>query len=300
MDVERGKARNELLAIAQAKLAVTTEEDTDQPHPENGLHIDEVTKCIISFCTREYDFTVSSGQLSVHTSEPDWGRLFMHARPQKWGLPIETACWTPSGNICQVPVVSVSSETGTSAPYANDSAFTICPDFNVYHQLAFLFAGSTFQSWNSLGDSIILWNLAETQGRPLSMNARRILASGLEEVTADVAASMTRYAQQRSNWTITGQAGLVESYVHVHWPWLVLPALLLGAGTVLLGCTIVINRAGRLELWKSSIFPLLIHGLDTASIARSADIGTVSQMDKLAQETQARLQDLGNGRLVLK
>ncbi|KAL2785432.1 hypothetical protein BJX66DRAFT_343071 [Aspergillus keveii] len=281
MDVERGKARNELLAIAQAKLAVTTEEDTDQPHPENGLHIDEVTN---------YQYILPSPIGDGYSCTPN---------PKKWGLPIETACWTPSGNICQVPVVSVSSETGTSAPYANDSAFTICPDFNVYRQLAFLFAGSTFQSWNSLGDNITLWNLAETQGRPLSMNARRILASGLEEVTADVAAFMTKYAQQRSNWTITGQAGLVESYVHVHWTWLVLPALLLGAGTVLLGCTIVINRAGRLELWKSSIFPLLFHGLDTASIARSADIGTVSQMDKLAQETQARLQDLGNGRLVL-
>jgi hypothetical protein len=161
MAVERGQPRNEVLAIAHAKLAVSTEGDTDLPHSENGLKIRQVTKCAISFCTREYDVTVSSGELLVHNSEPDWGRVFTHAEPQEWGLPIETTCWTPTSTAGQVPVIPVSSEMQTPAQYANDSAFTLCPDFNAYHQLPFLFAGSTFQSWDSLGDSLTLWNLTD-------------------------------------------------------------------------------------------------------------------------------------------
>jgi hypothetical protein len=71
MAVDRGPARNELLGIAHAKLGVATRSTVDQSHPENGLQVEQVTRCTISFCTREYDLTVSSGELSVHTSDPD-------------------------------------------------------------------------------------------------------------------------------------------------------------------------------------------------------------------------------------
>jgi hypothetical protein len=132
------------------------------------------------------------------------------------------------------------------------------------------------------------------------MNTHRILASGLEAVTADIVASMTKYAHEQSAWTITGKAGRVESYVHADWRWLVLPSLLLVAGMVLLGLTILVNKAERLESWKSPILPLLYHGLDISSGPRPPRADTVSRMDGLAQETEVRLQESGNGRLILQ
>ncbi|KAL3490291.1 hypothetical protein BJX62DRAFT_238269 [Aspergillus germanicus] len=261
MDVERGEPRNELLAIAHAKLGVATRDTMEQPHPENGLDVERVTRCTISFCTRESNLTVTSGE------------LLPSGRRQKIQV---TSLWPSSQKRL----------TSASAQYANDSEFTLCPDFNVYHQLAFLFAGSTFQSWNNLGDNLTLWNRTEPQGRPSSMNIRRVLASGPEDATANIVASMTKYTNQLSNWTLTGEAGRVGSYVHVDWRWLVLPVLLLGAE--------------RLKLWKSSILPLLHHALNTSSGPRSPGADTVTRMDGLAQETQVRLQRSGDGRLVLQ
>ena len=110
----------------------------------------------------------------------------------------------------------------------------------------------------------------------------------------NVASSMTdyiRYAQNTTN--VYGEAFESQTYIVVHWQWLIMPLSLVVCTIILLAASITYNRRRGALLWKSSTLPLLFYGLkdwhsddlghgDLANMEQSAKIlrGRLNKDDK--------------------
>ncbi|KAL4740190.1 hypothetical protein BDV11DRAFT_185934, partial [Aspergillus similis] len=277
-----GTLRNELIAFTHAKLSTDNDHRKSYAHPEDGLRIDNVTKCTISFCSRQYNITVSNGLVSTHVSEPNWVQIFTHeyeigVQGGELNHLEETVCWRSGpGGPDDLPRFWNGSEKYPQ--FVNESTHTICPDPFIYAEFAPAFTGSTTEYW--LQDyNPNFFSFFDTGGEPSSNNVRKLISSGLGEVASNVAASLTKYFLDQTNKTVIGEMKLAESYVAVEWEWLVFPAAFVLFTWGLLVSTILMNKAEGLELWKSSILPLLYHGLKkTQSLAVLAWIPLVQWM----------------------
>ncbi|KAK8209881.1 hypothetical protein IWZ01DRAFT_542657 [Phyllosticta capitalensis] len=83
----------------------------------------------------------------------------------------------------------------------------------------------------------------------------------------NISDAMTRCIQSgRNSEMLTGIALYPEVYVVVRWAWIVLPATLVLLGAIFLALTVMLNSAtsgkSATPLWKSSLVPLLFHGLE--------------------------------------
>lgn len=90
--------KNELLAFAHASLSVNNHRSRGYSHPEDDLRIDNVTKCVISSCSREHNARMSGGIVSIDLSKPDWDEIFTHQYSLREGMSPnsdETVCWKP-------------------------------------------------------------------------------------------------------------------------------------------------------------------------------------------------------------
>ena len=59
-------------------------------------------------------------------------------------------------------------------------------------------------------------------------------SSNISMTMDNIATLMTNYFRDSSNVTVVGKGGEVETYVHVRWLWITLPAFLILAGTLFL------------------------------------------------------------------
>jgi hypothetical protein len=133
----------------------------------------------------------------------------------------------------------------------------------------------------------------------------------LEKAFENLAAALTKLILDYGAVEVTGQAAEPVVYVEVRWVWLMLPAALSCLGTVLLLLTARTTRLQETPLWKSSVFPLLFHGLDKywrreqkecvrEGKATGVEQGTglysvkVSGMLRAARETKVRLKVVGD------
>lgn len=103
-----------------------------------------------------------------------------------------------------------------------------------------------------------------------------------------VALAMTTHLRQLSNLSQNGEAGTLETVIHVKWVWLCLPATLVVSGAICLSITIRESNKHGSHVWKTSAMALLFHGLDT-TIEGAASLGRVSEMDALAKQTPVNL-----------
>jgi hypothetical protein len=62
---------------------------------------------------------------------------------------------------------------------------------------------------------------------------------------------------------VIGSAQRVETYIHVRWPWVILPIIVTTGSGLLLAFTAATSRSKDLVLWKNSILPLIIGRLQT-------------------------------------
>lgn len=93
------------------------------------------------------------------------------------------------------------------------------------------------------------------------------------------------------SFTINGKAFQNETYVHVRWPWIILPLMAVVLSILLLIATAIASRRLRVRLWKSSVLPLLIsrlqidpeHGLD--SLQNMDEVLRVSKRVNVVAET---------------
>ncbi|KAL4882519.1 hypothetical protein BJY04DRAFT_217426 [Aspergillus karnatakaensis] len=278
---------NELVAVAHAELSIDLENSETYENPSTGLRINRVTRCIMSFCSRELNVTITNGILAEKILNRDWGEIFTHEYEAN-GRTTQIPCWKPSDS----KFVHLKRTPGDPeyTQFPDESQFSFCPDLNPYLGLENVFFASMYENWQRVDDRSPPWSFLGSD-----INPPRILKDGLEHITTRVAASLTKYALNRSDHTVIGTMGLPEVYVAVEWRWLIFPAFLLVSTITLLVSTIWVNNAAGLPLWKFSVLPLLYHGLAAYHIPRIPPngLGAVSALDSLAHETEVRLDRYG-------
>ncbi|OJJ34564.1 hypothetical protein ASPWEDRAFT_42551 [Aspergillus wentii DTO 134E9] len=293
--------KNEMTSLAHARLNVTTNKKRPQKHPECALEILNVTRCILSLCTREYNISVSEGIPSMNISQPNWGKIFTynHTPGGSW-YQNETVCWQPGQgatvNVTQLP----GGNTWDRISFANAREFAVCPNTLYYNEIGGGLKGYSTQDWFVRGKSDTEWTFLSSADASTD-NIDKILRMGLGTVTKNVAASMTKYVLENNSTDVAGTVAVSESYVAVDWRWLTLPLLLLLCSIALLISTIWINMKRKLGIWKSSILPMLYHGLEDGMVPDSDDLATVSGMNQAAGKVDARLSFSDKkGRLMLR
>lgn len=100
----------------------------------------------------------------------------------------------------------------------------------------------------------------------------------VDEAMDSMTTSMTDVMRSdTTGFTIPGKAFRDESYIHVRWPWIILPTLAIIFSIMLLIATATITRRFNTMLWKDSVLPLLMFRLQTDS---AEDIESLSKVDE--------------------
>lgn len=116
-----------------------------------------------------------------------------------------------------------------------------------------------------------------------------VLSKGnLSRITDNIALGMTEHIRTGPNSTgFDGVAYQAETYIHVKWPWLVLPVALVVGAAIFLVCSILLNFRQRGVLWKSSSLALLLHSVEgVTGRGFGKDDTPLAGVDALAQKTR--------------
>lgn len=283
---------NPYYVVAHAELALT--EDIMRgtslgPKPLRILGVKKATQCALTPCSRTYNVSVFNGATRVHTSAPNFGEVFFQ--------PPEYDCWKKDKG---TPVNMTHPRYGE---YADTAAMASC-EFGIlryygfpkqlsglaYYSLDYYYAYHTY-STNENGDP-----QANTD------NVQQVISTGLDQVTNKVASSLTKLTLERSNTTVTGTISNTRTFVAVKWQWITLPAAVVLLSIVFLITTILVGSCQkRLALWKSSVLPLLYHGLDKkVGVPDGDEYATVSGMEVDAKSVEVRLEESERGRLMFR
>lgn len=97
----------------------------------------------------------------------------------------------------------------------------------------------------------------------------------------------------------TGKAYSQEVFIRVRWEWAIFPIILDLLGVIFLASNVWINSRDGVYLWKSSLLPLLFHGLEGWG-HDALDFNEQSEMEKKAKKMYAKLKrsDMGSTKLV--
>jgi hypothetical protein len=112
--------------------------------------------------------------------------------------------------------------------------------------------------------------------------------SDLYGLMESVATSMTNHIRSVSTVTVPGQMGTVETYVHVRWVWLTLPAFLIVSSAAFLALAILETRHKKAEVWKDSSLALIFHGLEQKGESTGV-VNKLSDMEDVAKGMKVRL-----------
>lgn len=97
----------------------------------------------------------------------------------------------------------------------------------------------------------------------------------------NLATAMTNYILAASNHVVSGQLGITETYVHILWPWITLPAILTVLNTYFLLTGIIETKSRGADVWKDSELALLFYGLSEGN-ERFFRLRDVSEMNYVA------------------
>jgi hypothetical protein len=100
-------------------------------------------------------------------------------------------------------------------------------------------------------------------GEAAALTIDVLFASNLSRIVEDIARGMTERIRTGRNSTIaSGVAYHPETYIHVNWPWITLPVLVVIGAGILLACSIISNSRHSAALWKSSNLAVLLHSVE--------------------------------------
>jgi hypothetical protein len=285
---------NPLQVIAHASLRLPHEKSVSS-HPENGLKLDNVTQCVLSMCTREYEISVSKGRPVINVTSVDFGKMMVS--PNK----SDGICWVPG-----------SATIPPSDDSVNSTQFAVCKaEFLGGNVSPSPLVGKYFYNWlysdpQHRKDGELPWVMLsvgteETDQSTISDDFDNVLNTTLETTLHNIAASLTKLGRDRSNVSVDGIVCVSEVYVSVDWAWLALPVMVLLLTFVFLILTLLANKRHENWLWKASILPVLYHGLDEGVLSDGNEYATVSCMEASAQTVEVELQSSDpKGRLMFR
>lgn len=275
--------------------------------------------CIITPCERTHQLSMTAGQLRTVVIDTDYGVSDIRSDGSR--------CWrtTSYRGIDDASVLPVkdctlraSGEPTVTACHGGDatSGYTFCipddaPDLGAY-------LGS-----NNIGLLGRVGSKARREGNTITHehghpeeNAdvtglgfptvgkttyQAIQAHNFSYLMERMAASMTKVELDKSSTLVYGNMTFPVVHVEVAWQWFILPAALNALAIFLLLATAVLSHRRKTQLWKSSTLALLYHGLDNPEPAPNLTMANVSEMERCASATSARLGSVKDGgRAVLR
>lgn len=120
----------------------------------------------------------------------------------------------------------------------------------------------------------------------------------ISDLFSSLASTLTTHARSKvCDARVNGTTWTVESYVHVRWPWMILPGALVAFTLIFFAATIFNTR--HQFIWKSSPLALLFSNLamEEETHARREFEGHphLSKMEQTSQMIRARLETTANG-----
>ena len=123
----------------------------------------------------------------------------------------------------------------------------------------------------------------------------------LEDFMSSLADRMTDSLRQQgiedSQFSNSGDVYVVEAYIHVRWPWLILPIITVLASSGLLIASIFSSPGRRDIMWKNSSLAVLFHGI--GSYEPSHPITFKKEMEATAEKLYVQLKEDMHGELHL-
>lgn len=121
--------------------------------------------------------------------------------------------------------------------------------------------------------------------------ARYLAVHPFQKVLASIAASLSSLGLTDADnvASVSGVASASEPFVQVAFYWLVFPLALNFCGIVFLCLAIRESRRQLMKPWKTSILPLLYHGLEFNLLSTPPQSEDVSAMERLAEKTSVQL-----------
>lgn len=118
------------------------------------------------------------------------------------------------------------------------------------------------------------------------------LGQNVTTMMANISNSMTnRIPKSDSKVVAQGIVWRDLSIIRIQFAWLVLPLVLILLSTILVIATVLMTRRSRVPVWKSSILPLLYHGIREWDDAEERDVveGRLEKMHVMDQKGSLKL-----------
>ena len=236
------------------------------PMPIIGGDVKPVaTECALYWCVQTLNTSVQNGilnqtttQIWFNNSAADTGYSSLFPPPRA-GQPARDYQVNP---LAKIPLAQFLEKTFT----ANMSAISL------YGNTALQNAQLT--EWSS-DVAQALWNIEDLNG--LMINLADRMTDALRNQFPDASHSPE------------GSVYLLQTYVHVSWPWLILPVVLVLASCILLSASVVANHGNRNVVWKNSSLAVLFHGL--TDNAHTGHLVGQKEMEEAAKDMNVHLRE---------
>jgi hypothetical protein len=294
-------------------------EGEPKPSSPPTWSIKTAEECILSLCNIEYQVSFAKGAVSTHVVNTDFGSI-EHYNGRFVGhnnSPL-ASCWQTQHQATDVGAFTNFRHGDrcfeTFQPGHNNSFF--CPLDLGYGKCGYYdglnYGTSIKNHLSGSGTVVMAQDYVSDSIQYSSTVAQYIATNSLSTALSGVAASLSQLAladqhqpdalagvaftlpqsgtqNQTCTTHVHGTASVTETYVQIAWYWLVFPFAMDVCGAMFLLLATIQSRRKGLRPWKSSVLPLLYHGLEANMSSRRPVSEDVSMMAKVAEDTEVRL-----------
>jgi hypothetical protein len=306
-----------MLSLGQVDLEYSKE------YPFRKLTVKKATGCTMNPCLREYTIETVGGTTSVSSRKVSDGVVAIVNINDRNISPwlnthtvIPAACWVSNYTMLSNTDATIDDPLlfpdeghyycGNGDIFSNcsiDSKYVMCESealsqADVVRRVVSGNITTSYSLQTRLTPEIITSN---TTSDDVSVNAappsfssytleQMLRYRGLNATLQNMANSLTVMMQNVSNDSITGQVGHPRAYVHVRWPWLIFPAVVIFIGIIFVLCTIVEAENDGAPVWKNSSLALIYHGLPQVDENTRLDTLSMRSMEERARKTMVQLE----------
>lgn len=226
-----------------------------------------VTECAVYFCERQY--AASSYQPTTQRNGP------AHAINTQELIVQNAQEERPD---------TFSPEPFYFAPPKGSATLSKNPTYTMDHLTFNSFRPLMMSLFNSTAN-INRFNVSTSDTLKLAPFLRRgNISETLESMSTSVTDTLRKNGHESK---VPGKAFRDERFIHVRWPWIILPAVVtLGSLALLLGTALGSRQRGAV-LWKCMVLPLLSCRLDTAPGNRIAEVRSADGMTAMSKNMRA-------------
>ena len=240
-------------------------------------------ECILQFCVKTYNASVQDGVF--YEQELDWlGETGPTTMVTFDDLPVTVGFGLDSFQNITVDGATFSVNTIDLYTVSNWFSTTFNGTVMSGRDSVFYYSSDTM---NSIHQALT------GQENQVYIMDKKDYVSDLNPIFKNMERTMTTmlrngYLGERSNGTglAVGTATRDETYLHVVWPWIILPALVQVLVLLFLALVILNTRRERVEVYKGSLLSVLFHGIDESSRQQMGVLDGQSELEAEAEDLE--------------